>query len=142
MQRGKGREEENAVRRAEGEAALGREAGKEAGISVSSSVPISGPKHIPIQVQVPGAASSTSSTSPSSADEDFHPQPSLRSKVTTLGQPKRALLAGAIYHPGFRPNVDSSGSGFSLGGACFIASDSNCFFYLEYPKNDLFFSNF
>ncbi|XP_032282993.1 F-actin-monooxygenase MICAL2 isoform X8 [Phoca vitulina] len=38
------------------------------------------PKHIPIQVQVPGAASSTSSTSPSSADEDFHPQPSLRSK--------------------------------------------------------------
>ncbi|XP_034851397.1 MICAL C-terminal-like protein [Mirounga leonina] len=38
------------------------------------------PKHIPIQVQVPGTASSTSSTSPSSADEDFHPQPSLRSK--------------------------------------------------------------
>ncbi|XP_027434001.2 F-actin-monooxygenase MICAL2 isoform X4 [Zalophus californianus] len=49
------------------------------------------PKHIPIRVQVPGAASSTSSTSPSSADEDFHPQPSLRSKERKTLRRRRKL---------------------------------------------------
>ncbi|XP_058544252.1 F-actin-monooxygenase MICAL2 isoform X10 [Neofelis nebulosa] len=38
------------------------------------------PKHIPIRVQVTGAASSTSSTGSSSGDEEFHPQPSWQSK--------------------------------------------------------------
>lgn len=90
------------VRREEGEAVWGHEAGKEAGDSVSSSVPISGPQHIPIQMQVTGATSSTSNTSISSADEDFHPQPSLRSKVTTLGKPKRALACGGHLPSGFQ----------------------------------------
>ncbi|XP_006865886.1 PREDICTED: MICAL C-terminal-like protein [Chrysochloris asiatica] len=39
-----------------------------------------GPKHIPIQAQVIETASALSSTSSSSADEEFDPQPSLRSK--------------------------------------------------------------
>ncbi|XP_058161702.1 F-actin-monooxygenase MICAL2 isoform X2 [Dasypus novemcinctus] len=38
------------------------------------------PKHIPIHAQVTEAASSASSTPSSSADEEFDPQPSLRSK--------------------------------------------------------------
>ncbi|XP_045340492.1 F-actin-monooxygenase MICAL2 isoform X10 [Leopardus geoffroyi] len=38
------------------------------------------PKHIPIRVQVTGAASSAFSTGSSSGDEEFHPQPSLQSK--------------------------------------------------------------
>ncbi|EPY74176.1 MICAL C-terminal-like protein [Camelus ferus] len=39
------------------------------------------PKHIPTSMQVTGAASSASSTTTSSADEEFDPQPSLRSKA-------------------------------------------------------------
>ena len=74
--------------------ALGHDAGEEARSSVSSSVPISGPKHVPVRTQVTGTASSTSSTTTSSADEEFDPQPFLRSKVTTLGKPKGALACG------------------------------------------------
>lgn len=77
--------------------------------SVSSSVLISGPKRVPIRAQVTEPASSTTS---SSEDEEFDPQLSLQSKVTTLGKPKRALACGAVYHPDFRPNVGSSCSGF------------------------------
>lgn len=79
--------------REEGEVALGHDAGEEARSSVNSSVPISGPKHVPIRAQVTGTVSSTSSTATSSTDEEFDPQPSLRSKVT-LGKPKGALACG------------------------------------------------
>ncbi|XP_048955039.1 F-actin-monooxygenase MICAL2 isoform X3 [Canis lupus dingo] len=49
------------------------------------------PQHIPIQMQVTGATSSTSNTSISSADEDFHPQPSLRSKERKTLRRRRKL---------------------------------------------------
>nr|XP_055173576.1 F-actin-monooxygenase MICAL2 isoform X5 [Nyctereutes procyonoides] len=49
------------------------------------------PRHIPIQTQVTGATSSTSNTSISSADEDFHPQPSLRSKERKTLRRRRKL---------------------------------------------------
>lgn len=88
---------------------MGHEVRGEAGSSVSSCVPLSGPKHVPIRAQVTGAASSTTS---SSADEEFDPQLSLRSKVTTLGKPKGALAGGAVYSADFRPNVGSRCSGF------------------------------
>ncbi|XP_041586240.1 F-actin-monooxygenase MICAL2 isoform X6 [Vulpes lagopus] len=48
-------------------------------------------RHIPIQTQVTGATSSTSNTSISSADEDFHPQPSLRSKERKTLRRRRKL---------------------------------------------------
>ncbi|XP_045652458.1 LOW QUALITY PROTEIN: F-actin-monooxygenase MICAL2 [Ursus americanus] len=49
------------------------------------------PKHIPIQAQVTAATSSASCTSSSSADEDFHPQPSLRSKERKTLRRRRKL---------------------------------------------------
>uniref|UniRef100_A0A8I5NDB8 F-actin monooxygenase n=1 Tax=Papio anubis TaxID=9555 RepID=A0A8I5NDB8_PAPAN len=51
-------------------------------------------KNFPLRAQVTEASSSASSTSSSSADEEFDPQLSLQSKVTTLDQPKRALAGG------------------------------------------------
>ncbi|XP_057363372.1 F-actin-monooxygenase MICAL2 isoform X5 [Manis pentadactyla] len=48
------------------------------------------PKHIPIRAQVTGAASATSSAS-SSADEEFHTQPSLRSKERKTLRRRRKL---------------------------------------------------
>lgn len=93
-----------------GEGCLGREAGEEAWVQVSS-VPISGPTHRPHQSQGTGTVSSTSSSTTSSADEEFHPQLS-RSKVTTLGKPTGPWLVGPFYHPDFRPNVGSSCSSF------------------------------
>lgn len=99
------------VRGEEGEAALGREAGEEVRSAVSSSVLFSGPTHIPIRVQVTGAASASSS----SADEEFDTQPSLQSKVTRLGKPKKTWLVGIVYHSEFRPNMGSSCGGFIKG---------------------------
>ncbi|XP_072825618.1 F-actin-monooxygenase MICAL2 isoform X2 [Vicugna pacos] len=49
------------------------------------------PKHIPTRVQVTGAASSASSTTTSSADEEFDPQPSLRSKERKTLRRRRKL---------------------------------------------------
>lgn len=103
------------VRGEEGEAALGREAGEEVRSAVSSSVLFSGPTHIPIRVQVTGAASATSSASSSSADEEFDTQPSLQSKVTRLGKPKKTWLVGIVYHSEFSPNMGSSCGGFIKG---------------------------
>ncbi|XP_044114781.1 F-actin-monooxygenase MICAL2 isoform X7 [Neovison vison] len=48
-------------------------------------------KHIPSRGQVTGAASSTSSSNSSSADEGFHPQPSLRSKERKTLRRRRKL---------------------------------------------------
>ncbi|XP_039719562.1 F-actin-monooxygenase MICAL2 isoform X2 [Pteropus medius] len=50
-----------------------------------------GPKHILIGAQVTGATSSTSSTTSSSADEEFDPQPSLRSKERKTLRRRRKL---------------------------------------------------
>ncbi|XP_073664728.1 F-actin-monooxygenase MICAL2 isoform X6 [Tursiops truncatus] len=49
------------------------------------------PKHVPIRAQVTGTASSTSSTTTSSADEEFDPQPSLRSKERKTLRRRRRL---------------------------------------------------
>ncbi|XP_007471473.1 PREDICTED: MICAL C-terminal-like protein [Lipotes vexillifer] len=49
------------------------------------------PKHVPIRAQVTGTASSTSSTTTSSADEEFDPQPSLRSKERKTLRRRRKL---------------------------------------------------
>ncbi|XP_037697758.1 MICAL C-terminal-like protein [Choloepus didactylus] len=51
----------------------------------------SGPKHIPVRAQVTEAASSASSTTSSSADEEFDPQPSLRSKERKILKRRRKL---------------------------------------------------
>ncbi|XP_030618543.1 F-actin-monooxygenase MICAL2 isoform X6 [Delphinapterus leucas] len=49
------------------------------------------PKHVPIRAQVTGTVSSTSSTATSSADEEFDPQPSLRSKERKTLRRRRRL---------------------------------------------------
>nr|XP_030687279.1 F-actin-monooxygenase MICAL2 isoform X6 [Globicephala melas] len=49
------------------------------------------PKHVPIRARVTGTASSTSSTTTSSADEEFDPQPSLRSKERKTLRRRRRL---------------------------------------------------
>ncbi|XP_067605973.1 F-actin-monooxygenase MICAL2 isoform X8 [Pseudorca crassidens] len=49
------------------------------------------PKRVPIRAQVTGTASSTSSTTTSSADEEFDPQPSLRSKERKTLRRRRRL---------------------------------------------------
>nr|XP_031315868.1 F-actin-monooxygenase MICAL2 isoform X2 [Camelus dromedarius] len=49
------------------------------------------PKHIHTSMQVTGAASSASSTTTSSADEEFEPQPSLRSKERKTFRRRRKL---------------------------------------------------
>ncbi|XP_076970122.1 F-actin-monooxygenase MICAL2 isoform X1 [Tamandua tetradactyla] len=51
----------------------------------------SSPKHIPIRAQVTEAASSASPTTSSSADEEFDPQPSLRSKERKTLKRRRRL---------------------------------------------------
>uniref|UniRef100_A0A4W2FXQ2 F-actin monooxygenase n=1 Tax=Bos indicus x Bos taurus TaxID=30522 RepID=A0A4W2FXQ2_BOBOX len=55
------------------------------------------PTHVPIRAQGTGTVSSTSSSTTSSADEEFHPQPSSRSKVTILGKPTGALACGGRF---------------------------------------------
>uniref|UniRef100_A0A8C3WYK8 BMERB domain-containing protein n=1 Tax=Catagonus wagneri TaxID=51154 RepID=A0A8C3WYK8_9CETA len=50
-----------------------------------------GPKHIPVRAQVTGAPSATSSTTTSSADEEFDPQPSLQSKERKTLRRRRKL---------------------------------------------------
>ncbi|XP_057408273.1 F-actin-monooxygenase MICAL2 isoform X5 [Balaenoptera acutorostrata] len=49
------------------------------------------PKHVPVRTQVTGTASSTSSTTTSSADEEFDPQPFLRSKERKTLRRRRKL---------------------------------------------------
>ncbi|ELR62633.1 hypothetical protein M91_01350 [Bos mutus] len=63
---------------------------KDARVQVSS-VPISGPTHVPIRAQGTGTVSSTSSSTTSSADEEFHPQPSSRSKERKALRRRRKL---------------------------------------------------
>lgn len=121
------------VRREEGEAVLGHEAGRGTGISVSS-VPVSDPKHVPVQAQVTAATSSASCTSSSSADEDFHPQPSLRSKVTTRGRPKRALACGTRLASRFQTQCGPQLQWFPQGDCVSLHLTATAF-YLERPKN-------
>ena len=103
-----------------------------------SSVPISGPTHVPTRAQETGTVSSTSSSTTSSADEEFHPQPSSRSKVTTLGKPTGALACGGRFTIQISDPMWAPAAAVSLGRSCFIASDSNHSFLPEHPKDYLY----
>lgn len=121
-----------------GEAALGHKVRGDAGSSVSSCVPLSGPRHVPIRAQVTGAASSTTS---SSADEEFDPQLSLRSKVTTLGKPKGALAGeGRLFTLQTSGPMWAPAATGSLEESHFLASDSTRLFLPGVPQESSLFS--
>ncbi|XP_034501262.1 F-actin-monooxygenase MICAL2 isoform X4 [Ailuropoda melanoleuca] len=92
------------------------------------------PKHVPVRAQVTAATSSASCTSSSSADEDFHPQPSLRSKVTTGGRPKRALACGTRLPSRFQTQCGPQLQWFPQEDCVSLHLTATAF-YLERPKN-------